>query len=366
MTFLLQQSDKSAGYQSMMTGSGLMKVGGLSLVLLLAACSTDQRYKRQVEGDESYLKAPPSKPLVAPAGITLPTANKDYIVPATANKGQVGKQLDIRPPVQPLALVSGSRVQASSSGNANNNVSTLMFEDNAQNSLLWPNIVSVLETNKILIVSRDDAQQTLTTDWVKWTRADEDNQYQGRYQINLQRQGYQLALTVKLLGLQQQDKDVVVPFELQRYNGMMLNTITEGLEKASSKVDSHLAQTFGELAVQSANDDTGLPILVVRAPFGIVWQRLPAALEKAGMKVTDTSRNKGNISVTYSAKSSNWSALGVIDPGLKEGQYQLQVGDLDNRTSLQFTDDGGHQLDKAHNDALVSVLKAAFKQSVAR
>ncbi len=39
--------------------SRLAKVAGVSLVLLLAACSSDSRYKRQVSGDESYLDAAP-------------------------------------------------------------------------------------------------------------------------------------------------------------------------------------------------------------------------------------------------------------------------------------------------------------------
>ncbi len=36
--------------------SRLAKVAGVSLVLLLAACSSDSRYKRQVSGDEAYPK----------------------------------------------------------------------------------------------------------------------------------------------------------------------------------------------------------------------------------------------------------------------------------------------------------------------
>jgi outer membrane protein assembly factor BamC len=39
--------------------SRLAKVAGVSLVLLLAACSSDSRYKRQVSGDEAYLQATP-------------------------------------------------------------------------------------------------------------------------------------------------------------------------------------------------------------------------------------------------------------------------------------------------------------------
>lgn len=46
--------------------STVVKVAGLSLVMLLAACSSDQRYKRQVSGDESYLKAADLSDLQAP------------------------------------------------------------------------------------------------------------------------------------------------------------------------------------------------------------------------------------------------------------------------------------------------------------
>ncbi|MBI3310118.1 MAG: outer membrane protein assembly factor BamC, partial [Serratia liquefaciens] len=91
--------------------STVAKVVGISLVMMLAACTTDQRYKRQVSGDESYLDASVLKPLNAPAGMILPVQSGNYDVPATTLKGGVGKQLDIRPPVQPLALLSGSRAQ---------------------------------------------------------------------------------------------------------------------------------------------------------------------------------------------------------------------------------------------------------------
>lgn len=48
--------------------SRLAKVAGVSLVLLLAACSSDSRYKRQVSGDEAYLQASPLSELHAPHG----------------------------------------------------------------------------------------------------------------------------------------------------------------------------------------------------------------------------------------------------------------------------------------------------------
>ena len=68
--------------------------------------------------------------------------------------------------------------------------------------------------------------------------------------------------------------------------------------------------------------------------------------------------------MTYkSISSSSWDDLGAKDPELKEGDYKIQVGDLDNRTSLQFLDSKGAPLTQSQNDALVSVFQAAFSKS---
>ena len=102
---------------------------------------------------------------------------------------------------------------------------------------------------------------------------------------------------------------------------------------------------------------------VIKSRFNVVWQRLPAALEKVGMKVTDSTRSQGSIAVTYKPLSdSSWQELGASDPGLVSGDYKLQVGDLDNRSSLQFIDPKGHTLTQSQNDALVAVFQAAFSK----
>ncbi|PWC15132.1 outer membrane protein assembly factor BamC [Brenneria roseae subsp. americana] len=338
--------------------SMVAKVVGISLVMLLAACSSDQRYKRQVSGDESYLEVPAQKALNTPAGMILPVQNGDYDIPPVTLNGAVGKALDIRPPLQPLALLNGSRTQISGS------TATLLLENSAQNSQLWPQVVRVVQDKGFTIASRQDASQTLTTDWIMWQRQDEDVQYQGRYQISVQPQGYQVAVVVKLLELQQQTNPVTEPSQLQRYTGLMLNTISEELDSQATARENALAnRTSGSLDVQSGADDTGLPLLVVRGPYSVVWERLPTALDKIGMKVNDRSRPQGSVSVTYRAPGSGtWNDIGARDPELPNGDYKLQVGDLDNRSSLQFIDSKGHTLSQSQNDALVAVFQAAFNK----
>ncbi len=337
--------------------SRLVKVAGVSLVMLLAACNSDSRYKRQVSGDESYLDAAPLAELHAPAGMILPIQNGDYNVPVTNGSGAVGKELDIRPPAQALALVTGARTQFTG------DTATLLVE-NGRNSNIWPQVVSVLQSGNYAIEKRDDASQSLTTGWVDWNRLDEDQQYRGRYQISVKPQGYQQAVIVKLVNLEQAGKPVADTASLQRYSTEMLNVISAGLDKtATDAQNAAQSRSAATLDVQSAADDTGLPMLVVRGPFNVVWQRLPGVLEKVGMKVTDSTRSTGSIAVTYKPLSdSDWQELGARDPGLSSGDYKLQVGDLDNRSSLQFIDPKGHTLAQSQNDALVAVFQAAFSK----
>ncbi|MFQ8771570.1 MAG: outer membrane protein assembly factor BamC [Escherichia coli] len=230
-------------------------------------------------------------------------------------------------------------------------------------STLWPQVVSVFRRkttrliNVMMLVRPDHRLGT-------WNRLDEDEQYRGRYQISVKPQGYQQAVTVKLLNLEQAGKPVADAASMQRYSTEMMNVISAGLDKSATDA-ANAAQNRASttMDVQSAADDTGLPMLVVRGPFNVVWQRLPAALETVGMKVTDSTRSQGNMAVTYKPLSdSDWQELGASDPGLASGDYKLQVGDLDNRSSLQFIDPKGHTLTQSQNDALVAVFQAAFSK----
>ena len=338
--------------------SMVAKVVGASLFMLLAACSSDQRYKRQVNGNEDYLKAPELSTLNSPSGMILPVQNGDYEVPVGTLKGQVGKELDVRPPAQPLALLDGSRSQYTG------DTAVIQIENNNQNQDLWSKVVSVIQSKGYTIASRQDADRTLNTDWVQWSRADEDVQYRGRYQVSLRTEGYQSSLMVKSIALEQQNNPVTAPAVVQRYTVSMLNSVAQGLEQLNEDQDNKRAGQTADLSVESGADDSGLPLLVVRSSYAVVWQHLPSALPLIGMKITDTSRALGTISVTYHAPSSgDWDDLGAKDPGLVNGDYKLQVGDLGNRSTLQFTDPKGHTLTQSQNDALVPVFQAALSKS---
>lgn len=122
--------------------STVAKVAVVSLAMLLAACSSDQRYKRQVSGDEAYLQATPLADLHAPAGMILPVQNGKYDIPVVRSSTAIGKELDIRPPTQALALVNGGRTAFAG------DTATLLVEAALANGL-WPQVVSVLQEKTI-------------------------------------------------------------------------------------------------------------------------------------------------------------------------------------------------------------------------
>ncbi|PHM29214.1 outer membrane protein assembly factor BamC [Xenorhabdus budapestensis] len=338
--------------------SKVMKVAGLSFVVLLAACSSDQSYKRQVSGDESYLETPPLKILNIPAGMNLPLQNGEYDIPPVALQGATGKAVDIRPPLQALALLTGSRVENSAQS------SKLLLENTPEYSKLWSQVNSFLAKKGYQVSQRNDATKTLTTDWILWPRSDENVPYKGRYHISVAQQGYQIVLTVSNAGLEHSGKVVNNPLEIQHYNALMLNELVRGLSEQQELLAQSGTPDTGALVVQSGSDNTGLPQIIVRAPYNTVWNRLPYALESIGMQVTDRTRSTGAIALTYKElSSSGWEALSVEAPTISAGNYKLQVGDLDNRSSLQFISEKGKPLTQSENDQMVAVLQAAFSKT---
>lgn len=223
MAYLIQQSRVAKGV-------------GVTLIVLLAACTSDNCYKRQVNGNEDYLEAPSLHALSSPSGIILPLQNGDYEIPAVTRNGAVGKGLAIHPPVQPLALLNGFYSQYSG------NSAVIQLVNSAQSRDLWSQVAAVIQSKGYHIASRQDTQQSLNTDWILWGRADKDEQYSGRYQISLVTQGYQTSLQVTSLGLRQQDKQVINPALVQRYTVEMLNSVASGLQQLNDESTNHITK----------------------------------------------------------------------------------------------------------------------------
>lgn len=331
---------------------------GLSLVMALTACSSDGgRFKREVNGNDSYLNTPAQTAMVWPAGVSAPLASNDYAIPS-AGQGPVGKQVDVRPPQQVMPLLNGSRTQSEG------NLSQVIMEGRLYPAqTLWGNLLSALQQEKVTIASQSAADMTLTTDWVNWTQSDEVQNMRARYQLQVQSQGYNTVLQSRLTELQDsQGQSVTESTEIQRYNAMLLNNLMSTMDAQSRAQEAaRLAQQGAVLNVQAGQDNTGLPVYIVRAGYDVVWARLPATLSKLGFTVEERNRPQGQMTLSYkNIGDSGWSALSAKDPQLSRSEYKLQVGDLGNRTSLALTDADGKSLSDSSFEALLPAVQAVF------
>lgn len=336
----------------------LKTVTVVSLSVLLSACSTSNESKRQITGNEDYLKTSEIKSLNAPAGMILPLQYGDYNVPDVQTNGEVGKALDIRPPLQPLGLLPGSRTQALA------NQAEIRFE--SQNTDLSNTMQSVIKSKNYAIANSgvDESTHRLywTTDWISWDRKDEKYAHEGRYEISALGNGYSNLIHVKLIELRSQKEVVTNPAEISRYTVIMLNSLIEGIyTEQNTQSAQAAADQVGTFVVQSTVDETGLPLIVVRSPYSVVWQALPSALSNVGMTISESNRSNGLITLKYKSLSkSKLEALSASDVSLKGGDYTLQVGDLGNRTSLQFRSSKGQPINSDDNENLVALMQAAF------
>ena len=194
----------------------------ISLSALLVACARDDGSKRQISGNEDYLESPELKTLQPAVGTILPMQYSDYSIPQPNSQGGLGKELDIRPPLQVLGVLNGSRTQALG------DQAEVVFESNGLN--LASTLQNTFAKKGIAVANNGaDAGGNLswTTDWVNWDRTDEKSSYQAQYQISAVGNGYSSIIHVKLNALQQNGKAVTSTALVSRYTVLMLNTLIE-------------------------------------------------------------------------------------------------------------------------------------------
>lgn len=333
----------------------IQKIIDISSIIFLAACSSDQHYKLNISENKEYLKAPSLKELKIPTGIVLPAMNNNYDIPAVIqHNNAVSKELDIRPPTQPLIFSKNFCFQYT------NDTVAIQLNISSKCLDIWSKIIWVMQKKHYPIISLQAAEQNLTTDWINWVSIDE-NPYKDRYQISLINQNNQILLKVRSLGLQQQNQLMYNTELVQRYTVALLRSIVHGLEELSDEYAYCVAhkQTYS-FSVQSSIDDGGLPLLIIQSPYDSIWLNLPMALSHIGMKVKNSNYSLGTLLLTYKALENSLCNKDVQCLKLHNGDYKLQIGDYGNYNTLQFTDRQGHTVTKSQNDILAVILQTAL------
>ncbi|NLS13202.1 outer membrane protein assembly factor BamC [Vibrio sp. SM6] len=305
-------------------------------VLVLSGCAGNESQRRQARDDFTYLNTPALETWQVPQG-AQPQFYPDYQIPQGAFAGGVGPEVDIRPPQQVLALVPGARYER-----VNGDV-VIWLSDQNRVDALWQDLQAVMDQTNVPYT--EVANNTIETDWMTVSDESEDNAASARYAMKQIESGSNQGLVISLLEWRDADGNSVPPSftEKERQSVFLTNLLTSRYDENKRVEAQRLAQErIKHIPIYMSTDRTGLPVIVARAPYDIVWERLPKVLPEFGLVVEERNQSQGTIVVNYTPPDDEyWQSLGTEPLDFTRKAHTLQLGDLGNRTSISVVDADG-------------------------
>ncbi|WP_428771797.1 outer membrane protein assembly factor BamC [Vibrio sp.] len=321
-------------------------------VVVLAACSGDPAQRRQAKNDFDYLSTPPLRDWKMPEGAE-PEFYPNYDIPQGDYHGQIGKQVDIRPPQQVLELIPGARKEL-----IDGEVAMWLLQEQELDKV-WQVAQTMLQEQSIGI--REQTDSRIVTDWVSWSSEDEEHDIGSRYEMVRANENNRYGFKISLIDWRE-DGEVkpVSRTNRERYNVLMTNLVTarydtELREEAARKAE----QLVKHIQIAMGSDRSGFPVIIARAPYNVFWRRVPELLPAIGFTLEELNQSQGTVKAKYAAPDDDfWQSVGLKPIALTPGSYTFQLGDLGNRTSINMTDKDGKPVEELLLKDLVPVIAA--------
>lgn len=339
-----------------MKRSHQLMIGSLA-ALVLSACSSDPSSRRQAEDKFEYANSQLTQGWEIPS-----TASRQYYrqyqIPQGDFQGAIGEAVDIRPPQQILELIPGARYMATEVG-------VIVWPASPQEAdNLWASINTMIDKRGIQL--RQNTPTTIETDWIDLTAEDEPNPIASRYMIERVNQGSRLGIMVSLSEFKENGEVVPLTPEISdRYSRNMINYITSQYDdqrRAEARKQAAANVKFVQLGM--ANDRSGLPVIVARAPYTVMWEKMTSILPSLGFEIEGRNESQGQIETTYKRPTDDFYDQLAIEPVTLDNQdYTLLLGDLNNRTSINVTDKDGKPVDEDALESLLPALDALLNES---
>ncbi|MHA2937812.1 outer membrane protein assembly factor BamC [Vibrio sp. RC27] len=325
---------------------------GISIAaLLLTACTKSPLERNQAKDDFEYLNTPEFTQWQT-SDDAVAQSYRQFIIPRGNFSGEVGGDLDIRPPLQVLELVPGMIVDEEP------RAVTLWTARPEQSDQLWAILKSELNKHNATLVDHSD--RDLIGKNVTWVIGNEEGQAIADYQftrINFgRRSGVRIEITQLTNDLNLPSQD----FLLDRYAAAMANLLTTNYDAQLRAETKRQALRLGQnIVFTMGTDRNALPIIVARTPFDIAWHRVPTMIEQFGFTVTGKSQSQGELTVFYRpADQEVWDSHKIEPLTIDRGKYHLLFGDLGNRTSINITDTDGKLLTEEQLSEFIPMLSA--------
>lgn len=202
------------------------------LSLLIVGCSSDDRFQREVDGNEDYLSTPEIRSLIVPNGMKVPQPVPDFFISKAASEGMVGHNVDIRPPVLPLAIVPDSSATYQTGE---------VLVDLPEYVGFWTKIPGMLTHHNIAIEHNDN--QSIKTGSRFITQGDKTGSIEARYLLQRQVTFGREYIKIKLISLKQNGQDISADvLESQRYTvdfyNMLVNDLPSSIMTSETEAEN--------------------------------------------------------------------------------------------------------------------------------
>lgn len=325
------------------------------MVASVMGCS-DGRSRSQASDGFKYLDTDPLKPWHA-----LPEQKTEftgvYQIPSREFQGAIGPDVDIRPPQQVFELIPGMRYQRTPE------TITVWMPGKGDSQRLSRAIENLVSEGALITRKMED--KGVETDWVKWSFEDDKPRIETRHYLNAIQDKTRYGFRLEMLGYKENGIEMAQPLPARltkRYNALMSNMITTRYDVGLREEARVRAQEqINNISVSLGRDRSALPVIIARASYETFWARLPDILTFMGFSIEDRNHSQGLLTLTYTAKDEDfWREMGVTPLSFKRSKYNIQLGDLGNRTSLNVTEKDGKPVSEEALDIFSQALKASI------
>ena len=333
-------------------GNTVRLVLSVATVAVLAACSSPQDRKMANRGFEYEDARLEGRAFLVPAGLSSPAFSGEFDVPPlpeSSRAGNLGANMDVRPPAQLLTVVPGSQVVLKAS-----EPTVAFYALNTGQSVerdTWAFLMNFLAQYKVTTEHLDQQAGVLQTGWFDntqaldgWSEEDEDFHIRQRYQFTLQNDAQRHAVNMSVRVLEHEEtidgetSNVLTAADGQRYATRALNQFSLYYDKQLKAREQH--KTNDGMGIQLGLDNNELSAWIADGSFEQVWRRLNQVLPAYGFTIKNTQQSLGWIDVEYDDPGAEfWQAKGSEPFKLAEESYRFQLGEMaGGRTSITLFD----------------------------
>lgn len=341
--------------------------GAVAAALLLSGCSLWPAAEKTAVNEQRIAE------LNIPAGLKAPKKPGQYDLPAKVAAGVSPDQMDLRAPMQVLAVATNARVEEEEKE------ARVWFERSEFTGDLMPylqnNITSFFSKNAIDATHPQQLQWQ--TDWVSsyqetgwWLWKGQELTQQSKFNVVLEPRshGRTIAVQVKLLEHKYTDEtQKLTPISQRREEVHFLNRVIDHIATVELAAIREAKAKLPDVMLTRAVNDKQEAVMLTTQPIDVTWSQLELLLEKVGLEVTDLNQTDYVYYLKYiKAEEGFWDSIwgdkDLPELPLTAGEYQLSLSKTDKGTAIKIKDKDGKVLDQATLDAVYEVFAAAIRQ----